>query len=109
MQFDVHRNPSPRSGRSRPYLLNIQSERFAAMETRLFVALALRSALPVGRLELDWLTPGFEIEGHDVFLNPFEITDIAADRLGPAMASLADDEDARRRVQRALDEVLSHF
>jgi toxin CcdB len=108
-QFDIHRNPSPRSGRSRPYLLVVQSDRFAALETRLVVALALRSALPRGRLELDWLTPGFEVEGQDVFLNPFEITDIAADRLGPAIASLAGDEEARRRIQRALDEVLSHF
>jgi hypothetical protein len=108
-QFDIHRNPSPRSSASRPFLLVIQSNRFADRDTRLVVALAARSALSRGRLALDWLTPGFEIAGREVFLNPFEITDVLADRLGPPVASFATDEDARRRIQRALDEVLAHY
>lgn len=108
-QFDIHRNPSPRSGTSRPFIIVIQSSRFDRLATRLVAALAQASALPRGDLEGSHLTPSFRVQDRTVFLNPFELTNLLAERLGPCVASLADDDDAKRRIQKALDEVLSHY
>jgi hypothetical protein len=53
------------------------------------------------------MTPIFTIDGREVFLNPFDLTPVPVERLGPVVASFAQDEDARHRTQKALDEVLS--
>jgi toxin CcdB len=107
-QFDIHLNPASRNARSRPFVLDIQSNRYDYHPFRLVVVLARRSALSEADVARSHLTPVFEVDGGRVFLNPFEITPVPADRLGPAIARLEDEED-QRRVQKALDDVLAHY
>jgi toxin CcdB len=106
-QFDIHRNPAGRNARSRPFVLDIQSNRYGYHPFRLVVVLASRSTLPESDIAQSHLTPLFEVDGLRVFLNPFEITPVPLERLGPAIARLDDEED-QRRVQKALDDVLAH-
>jgi mRNA-degrading endonuclease toxin of MazEF toxin-antitoxin module len=108
VQFDIHRNPGPRTAGARPFLLVVQSDRHAPMESRLVVTLVVAAALPVHRFLNDHLVPMFRIAEREVFLNPFEITHVAVERLGEPIARLDDEED-QRRVQRALDDVLAHY
>ena len=105
-QFDIHRNPGQRTGRTHPFLVIVQSDRWSALDTRLVAPLVLRSALPVDDITVSVLTPVFTIAGREVFLNPFDVTPVPRDRLGDPLASLAADEDAKRRIQQALDEAL---
>lgn len=106
-QFDIHPNPVGRNARSRPFVLDVQSNRYDYHPFRLVVVLARRSALSEADIARSHLTPVFEVEGERVFLNPFEITPVPVDRLGPAIARLADEDD-QRRIQKAIDDVLAH-
>jgi len=106
-QFEIHRNTGARSAASRPFLLDIQSNRFARQRFRIVAVLARRSALPPLDRIYAGPTPIFSVAGQDVFLNPFEITPVPVDRLGPAVGRLDDEED-QRRVQKATDDVLAH-
>ena len=108
-QFDVYRNPGKRTGRAYPFLVVLQSDRWAVTGTRLVAPLVLRSAMPMVEVAQSVLTPIFNINGRDVFLNPFDITPVPLDRLGDAVASMGNDGEAKRRIQTALDEVLSPF
>ena len=108
-QFDIHRNPGARTGRTHPFLVVIQSDRWSALDTRLVAPLVLRSVLPLDDITVSVLTPVFTVAGRAVFLNPFDVTPVPLDRLGDSLASLAGDEDAKRRIQKALDEALSPY
>lgn len=101
-QFDVYRNP----GRQRdtiPYVVGLQSGRFDRSTTRF-----------VGPLVLVWhaavlehyLAPRFMVAGDEVMLDVFNLATVPAERLGAPVATLAD-EDARARLIRALDELVS--
>ena len=107
-QFDVYRNPGKRTGRAYPFLVVLQSNRWVT-STRLVAPLVLRSAMPMVEVAQSVLTPIFNINGREVFLNPFDITPVPLDRLGDAVASMGNDGEAKRRIQTALDEVLSPF
>ena len=51
------------------------------------------------------LTPYFEVEGEDIFANPFDMATVPAARLGTALGVLAErDQD---KIIRALDELVS--
>jgi hypothetical protein len=65
--------------------------------------------MPLVEVAQSVLTPIFNINGREVFLNPFDITPVPLDRLGDAVASMGNDGEAKRRIQTALDEVLSPF
>lgn len=108
-QFDVYRNPGKRTARAYPFLVVVQSDRWSFKGTRLVAPLVLRSAMPMVEVAQHVLTPVFDINGHEVFLNPFDVTPVPIDRLGKAVASLAANSEAKRRIQAALDEVLSPF
>jgi toxin CcdB len=108
-QFDIYWNPGVRTGRAYPFLIVLQSDRWAVSGTRLVAPLVLRSALPLVEVAQSVLTPVFDINGQEVFLNPFDVTPVPLDRLGNAVASLRNDSEAKRRIQKALDEVLSPF
>lgn len=101
-QFDVWR-ATGLVAREIPFLLEVQSPRFAEFGRRLVVPL---EALPsmAGR-EAPWL-PRFVIEGRDVFLNPLLTQSVQRSALRDRVASLADDLSAAR-VLRAIDEVIS--
>jgi toxin CcdB len=108
-QFDVYLNPGKRTARAYPFLIVLQSDRWAATGTRLAAPLVLRSAMPLVEVAQSVLTPVFNINGREVFLNPFDVTPVPLDRLVKAVASLGGDSEAKRRIQNALDEVLSPF
>jgi toxin CcdB len=99
-QFDVHRNrTATRSGI--PYLVIVQSQRFAASARRVIVPLLL--AKQVQSTEPS-LTPLFVLEGHDVILNPLQLASVPAEQLGEKVCSLADDSD---RIIAAIDLLIS--
>jgi len=79
------------------------------MNDRLVVPLIPRAFFALDDIPRIVLTPTFEIEGRQVFVNPFELTPVPISRLGEEVASLAHDEDARRRIQKALDEAMSPY
>jgi toxin CcdB len=108
-QFDVYRNPGKRTARAYPFLVVVQSDRWSVTGTRLVAPLVLRSAMPMVEVAQHVLTPVFDINGREVFLNPFDVTPVPIDRLGKGVASLAANSEAKRRIQAALDEVLSPF
>jgi hypothetical protein len=65
--------------------------------------------MPLAEVAQSVLTPVFNVDGRDVFLNPFDVTPVPLGRLVKAVASLADDSEAKRRIRSALDEGLSPF
>jgi toxin CcdB len=102
-QFDVHRN----IGRGRdgvPYLLNVQSNRFAG--SRLRIVVPLLTSDPMASTRYPSLAQTFVIEGRRLVLEPLHMQAVPADRLGPVVASLADDNEAVRIIS-AIDEVIS--
>lgn len=100
-QFAIYRNP----GRNRdiPFVVQIQSSRLERSVGRVVMPLVRRSS---GSAPPDHpLTPHLEIEGENVFANPFDLTTIPAARLGSAVGVLAErDQDM---IIRALDELVS--
>ena len=60
-RFDVFRNPSPRSSRTIPYLVLVQSELLDELPTQVVVPLVKGAAL--GGRAAARLNPSFDIEG----------------------------------------------
>lgn len=101
-QFDVWRNAG-RSAAGTPYVVEVQSRRFADYRRRLVVPLQLASER--GGPEAPF-SPLFAVEGRRVFLNPLLMQSVPAELLRERVASFADD-DAAAKVMRAIDEVVS--
>ncbi|EKV32505.1 CcdB-like toxin protein [Caenispirillum salinarum AK4] len=99
-QFDVHRNRSPRSRKTHPYLLNIQVDHLAENATRVVIPLVPLGALVPARR----LNPVFRIESGDYILSTLEIVNIRAADLGDVVASL---ESQRGEIIAALDFLIS--
>jgi len=106
-QFDVHRNPGRRTGRTHPFLVIVQSDRWSTLGSRLVVPLVLRVLVPVDAIARSTLTPVFTVERREVFLNPFDLVSVPLDQLGPPVTSFATDDAAKRRIQQALDNALN--
>jgi len=102
-QFDVHRNPGRNRGEI-PYIVVVQSARFARHPGRL--ALPLVTAADTPDSDLRDLSPQFRVEGVLVRLDPLQAQTVPAARLGPVVASLADDDSAIRIIN-AIDLVIS--
>ena len=101
-QFDVHRNP----GRQRdtiPYVVVLQNGRFDHSMTRFVGPLVLVRHAAVRE---HYLTPRFMVAGDQVMLDVFNLATVPAERLGPPVTALVDD-DARAKLIRALDELVS--
>ena len=99
-QFDVHRN----LGRTRaavPYVVIVQSSRFAQRSTRLVVPLLLASNVESHDSQL---TPLFEIEDQKVVLHPLQLVPVDVERLGACVGSLKSEGN---RVIAAIDLVIS--
>jgi len=101
-QFDVFRNPG-RQSVTIPFLVVLQNKRFERVSTRFVAPLALRRSAAA---EPHYLAPSFTVNGQDVVLDVFNLTAIPARRLGPPVASLADEE-SRVKLIRAIDELIS--
>ena len=101
-QFDVLKNP----GRQRdaiPFVVVLQNSRFDRGTTRFVAPLILAS---LTRVAEHYLAPRFTIDGIEVVLDVFNLATLPVDRLGPPIASLADEE-SRAKLIRALDELVS--
>ncbi|GBQ28792.1 CcdB cytotoxin-like protein [Gluconacetobacter azotocaptans] len=99
-QFAIYRNPG--QNRNIPFVMQIQSSRLERSVGRVVMPLVRRS----GTSPPDHpLTPHLEIEGENVFANPFDLATVPAARLGAAVGILPErDQDM---IIRALDELVS--
>ena len=106
-QFCVHRTPS-RSA-VRPFVIVLQCNDFARMPTRVVAPLVRPDAMPSPGSEHARVAPVLVVQGGGFVLNPFDLATLGVHRLGALVASVADDDDAKRRIQDALDMVLKPF
>jgi len=106
-QFSVHRSPS-RSA-VRPFVVVLQSDDFARMPTRVVAPLVRPDAMPQLGSEHARVAPTLVVRGQGYVLNPFDLATLGVHRQGELVASFADDDAARRRIQDALDIVLKPF
>lgn len=103
-QFDVHRNPG-RNQLAIPYVVVVQSAAFDKLARRLVIPLLAEGGTEA-RVSIPYsdTTPSIRIDGQRFILNPFEMVSVESSKLGPRVASLADDGDT---IVAALDEVFS--
>ncbi len=96
-QFDVYRNPDPRTQGFIPFLLNVQSDLLEQLSTRVVVPLVLTSEMsrPAARLN-----PQFEIDGIAVVMSTAELAGISSRALGAQVLSL---QNKRTEIINALD------
>ena len=106
-QFSVHRTPS-RSA-VRPFVMVLQSNEFGRMPTRVVAPLVRPDAMPQLGGEHARTAPKLVVRRRDYVLNPFDLATLGVHRLGELVASFAEDDEARRRIQDALDIVLKPF
>ena len=106
-QFSVHRTPS-RSA-VRPFVIVLQLDDFARMPTRTVAPLVRPDAMPRLGTEHARVAPRFVVQGQSYLLNPFDLATLGVHRLGELVASFADDDEAKCRIQDALDIVLKAF
>jgi hypothetical protein len=100
-QFAVYRSPSKCA--AKPFVIVVQSNDFQRMPTRVVAPLVPASALPgIGSLH-PRVAPLLLIKGRSYRLNPLDMATLGVQRLGDYVSSFADDEEARRRIQDALD------
>lgn len=101
-QYDVYRNPSSNSGKTFPYLLDVQASLLEDLDTRLIVPLAAEqhfSALPLQRL-----TPSFELNGQRLIMAVPELASMSKRQLGERVVNL---EAMRNEIIQALDLALT--
>lgn len=55
------------------------------------------------------VAPVLVVRGQNYILNPFDLATVAVHRLGEFVASFGEDDEAKRRIQDALDIVLRPF
>jgi hypothetical protein len=106
-QFSVHRTPSRST--VRPFVIVLQSNDFARMPTRLVAPLVRPAAMPPLGGEHARVAPTLAVRGQGYVLNPFDLATLGVHRLGEPVASFADDDAAKRRIQDALAIVLKPF
>jgi toxin CcdB len=89
-QFEVFRNKSPTPKRHIPYLLDVQSDLFGGVATRVVVPLvrAKDFGLRTGRLN-----PSFRIEGIDVVMSTAQLAGVSRTVIGDKVGSLAGQRD----------------
>jgi toxin CcdB len=101
-QFDVHRTTG-RNTAGTPYVVVVQSARYDRRGRRVVIPLVI---LPPGNDGDQNLTPGFQIEGREVFLDALRILTVDAATLGQLVTSLADDASSGRIIN-AIDSVIT--
>lgn len=102
-QFDVHRNPG-RGGDDIPFVVVVQSARYDQARTRLVAPLVAADGDDLRRYPRS--VPRFEIEGRRVVIDALLMQPVPRSALGPAIASLADDNSAVAIIG-AIDDVIS--
>ncbi len=102
-QFDVHRTPG-RAAAGIPFVVVVQSRSYDHLRTRLVAPLIASAEARLAGYPPS--TPRFEVAGQSVTLDILQMQAIPRERLGPAIGTLADDNDATRII-RALDDAVS--
>lgn len=103
-QFDVYQNPSSRTGKDMPLLVDIQSSLLDQLDTRIVIPLIRPSALAGERI--DYLYPEVFYGEETLSLLTTQISAINKSRLEQAVGSLRDQRDS---ILRALDFVISGY
>lgn len=98
-QFAVHRNRNPATKGRFPLLVDVQSDLFEPLGTRVVIPLAAATAA-AKRDALQKLTPILEVDGRDYILVTPQLAGIASKELGPPIADLSAD---RQAIIAALD------
>jgi toxin CcdB len=99
-QFDVFPNPSRTGREGRPFVVDVQSNRFHDVRTRAIIPLIVTSDVE----ETPRLTPSFVINGRRLYLQPLEIGILPARLLRNPVANL---ESERYRIIAAIDLVFT--
>jgi hypothetical protein len=106
-QFSVHRTPSRNA--VRPFVIVLQSDEFARMPTRVVAPLVRPNAMPQLGSEQARVAPRLVVKGQGYVLNPFDLVTLGVHRLGALVATFVNDDEARRRIQDALNSILKPF
>ncbi len=102
-QFDVYRNPDPRTNSTIPYLVDLQSDLLDILTTRVVVPLV--KAAVMGK-PARYLNPSFDIEGQLVVMSTPELAGVSLHHLGDKAGSLAPHRD---EIIAALDLLFTGF
>ncbi|ARP97307.1 CcdB family protein [Bordetella genomosp. 13] len=103
-RFDVYRNPGAHAATT-PFLLDVQSEHLAPLNTRVVVPLRLLDRFPDLRMPQD-LMPVFDIDGQQCFLDTPKLAAVPWRELGAPVDSLKAEHD---RIVGALDRLFGSF
>lgn len=96
-QFDVYKNPNPKTRRQVPYLLDVQSDLLDPIATRVVVPLIRTSK---SNQAITRLNPVFDIDNTRVMLSTAELAGVAQNALGKHVTSL---KEQRTDIINALD------
>ncbi len=97
-QFDVYRNPNPRSKATAPLLLDIQTDLLGGLNTRVVIPLCPAVAMK-GRL-MKTLTPVFDIAGKSYAMLTPQLAGVTRKDVGAKQANLSAE---RHQILAALD------
>jgi toxin CcdB len=103
-QFTVYENKNPSTRTAVPYLLDVQNDLLADLESRVVVPLCPAAAWK-GKL-LRTLMPVFEVDGQQVVLLTPQLAGIPRRELGPPVARL---DRQRAEIVAALDFLVTGF
>ena len=103
-QFDYYANPNPRTRKTYPYLLDIQSRLLDQLCTRIVVPLAPMSG--VGQAHLKKLNPVVSINDQNFAILTQQLAAIDGQRLGKVMGNL---KEFRSDILAAVDLLITGF
>lgn len=99
-QFDVYKNPNPKTNQEIPFLLDIQNDILKELSTRVVVPLVLN--MKPAKI----LNPKFEINSLAVTMSTAELAGISTGNLGLLVCSL---KDKRDEIISAVDFMITGF
>jgi len=103
-QGSVHENPNPRTKGDIPFLLDVQSDLFSTLSTR--VVVPLYRAEVAGPQVMTRLTPVVAFQGRTLVAMVPELAGIPRRELGPVSGDLAA---SRTEILQAIDLLLTGF
>jgi len=86
-QFSVYKNKNPRTRSVYPFLVDVQSDLLAGLNTRVVVPLVKQTAL--GKKPIKNLTPVVTIDGQSLVMLIPQLAGIPAGELGAIVGSIA--------------------
>lgn len=87
-QFAVYRNPNPKTNTDYPFLLDVQSELFVDLHTRVVVPLTKAPAL--AEFPMAYLTPALILNGETYLMMTPLLAGITREKLGPQVHEVGD-------------------